>query len=91
MASSSDIRKLFKAFSDNPAFHAEVRAADTPAEKHEIIRNAGHTPVTQEELHAELAKTLQSTTSGAATPDDHEFVGSVLHLASATSSDSNGD
>jgi hypothetical protein len=86
MASSSDIRKLFKAFSDNPAFHAEVRAAKDPAQKHAIIRKAGYTPVTQDELHSELAKTLQSSASGAA-PDDQEFVGHVLHLAAASSSE----
>jgi hypothetical protein len=89
MASSSDIRKLFKAFSENPAFHAEVRAAKTPAEKHEIIRKAGHTPVKQSELHAEVAKSIQP--GAAATPEDAEFVGAVLHLAAADSSDHNSD
>lgn len=89
MASSSDIRKLFKAFSENPVFHADVRAAKTPAEKHEIIRKAGHAPVTQDELHAEIAKSIQS--GAAATPEDKEFVGTVLHLASADSSDHNSD
>ena len=50
MASSSEIRKLFKAYSDNPAFHAKVRDAKTPKEKHEIIRQAGHVPVTSDEM-----------------------------------------
>ena len=81
MATSSDIRKLFKAFKDDPAFHAEVHAAKTPAEKHAIVRKAGHTPVTDKEVQAELAKALQSGT--AATPEDQEFVGHVVHLAAA--------
>jgi len=81
MASSSEIRKLFKAFSDNPAFHAQVRDANTPQEKHQIIRNAGHVPVKGEELQAELAKSLQS--GAPATPEDQEFVGHVVNLASA--------
>ena len=81
MASSSDIRKLFKAYSDDPAFHAQVRDAKTPAEKHAIIRKAGHIPVTSEEMQAELAKSLQSGAS--ASPDDKEFVQHVVGLAAA--------
>ena len=81
MASSSEIRKLFKAFSDNPALHAQVRDAKTPAEKHAIIRAAGHVPVNDEELHAELAKSLQSGT--AASPEDTEFAQHVMRLAAA--------
>ncbi len=92
MASSNEIRKLFKAFSDDPAFHASVRSAKSPAEKHEIIRKAGHTPVTDEELQAEVAKALHPQTQGATpTPEDSEFVGSVMHLASAASSDNNSN
>ncbi len=88
MASSSDIRKLFKAFSDDPAFHAAVHAAKTPAEKHEIIRKAGHTPVSQQELRAEVAKCLQPSTAGTApTTEDHAFVGTVLNLAAADATD----
>ena len=87
MASSSDIRKLFKAFSDNPAFHTQVRDAKTPKEKHEIIRKAGHVPVKGEELQAELAKSLQA--GAPATPEDKEFVGHVVNLASADGSVSN--
>ena len=80
MASSSEIRKLFKAYSDNPAFHAQVRDAKTPAEKHAIIRKAGHVPVTSEEMQAELLKSIP----GAATsPEDKEFVGHIMHLAAA--------
>lgn len=87
MASSSDIRKLFKAYSDNPAFHAQVRDAKTPKEKHEIIRKAGHVPVTSAEMQAELLKTLQAGT--AAAPEDKEFVGHIMHLASADGAISN--
>jgi len=87
MASSSDIRNLFKAFSDNPAFHAQVRDAKSPAEKHQIIRNAGHVPVKGEELQAELAKSLQA--GAPATPEDQEFVGHVVNLASADGSIAN--
>ena len=85
MASSSDIRKLVKAFSDDPAFHAAVNAAKTVAEKHDIIKKAGHTPATRAEIHAEVTKCVQAGT--AATTDDHAFVGSVLSLASAESGD----
>ena len=89
MASSSDIRKLFKAFSDNPDFHAQVRAAGTKEKKHELLQNAGHTPATDDEIKAELAKSLQSAAAGTATPEDHELVGNIVHLASAETSDSN--
>ena len=78
MATPSDVRNLFKAYHDNPDFHAEVRAAKTPAEKHAIIRKAGYVPVTGTELQAELGKALPS-----ATPDDQEFVGHVVTLAAA--------
>ena len=81
MASSSDIRKLFKAYSDDPAFHAQVRDAKTPAEKHEIIRKAGHVPVTSDEMKAELAKSLQSGAS--ASPEDTQFAQHVMSLAAA--------
>ncbi len=84
MATSSDIRKLFKAFHQSPDLHAQVRAANTPAEKHAIIRNAGHTPVTDQEVQAELAKALPP-----ATPEDQEFVGHVMHLAAADSAQAN--
>jgi len=86
MASSSDIRKLYKAFSDSPAFHAQVRDAKTPQEKHQIIRNAGHVPVKGAEVQAELAKALPPTT-----PEDQEFVGHVVNLASADGSIVNED
>ncbi len=82
MASSTEIRKLFKAFSDNPELHAKVRAAKNPAEKHEILKNAGHTPVTHQELQTELSKAM-----GTGSADDKEFVGNVLHLAAAASTD----
>jgi hypothetical protein len=86
MASPSEIRKLYKAFSDDPTFHAAVRDAASPTEKHEIIRKAGHTPVTQAELQAELGKSLQpAATGGAVAPADSEFVGHVLQLAAAES------
>lgn len=85
MASSSDIRKLFKAMSDNPDLHNQVRSAKTPAEKHDVIRGAGHVPVTQDELQAELTKTLQS--GAPATPEDQAFVGHVMSLAAADSID----
>ena len=88
MASSSEIRKLFKAFSDNPAFLESVRAAKTPAEKHQIIRAAGHSPATSDEIQAELAKCLHPQGSGTApSAADAEFVGTVAHLAAANSSD----
>jgi hypothetical protein len=78
MASSSEIRSLFKAFSDNPAFHAQVRDAKTPKEKHQIIRQAGHVPVSSDELQAELKNSLPPVS-----PEDKEFVGNVVHLAAA--------
>ena len=81
MASSSEIRKLFKAYSDDPAFHAQVRDAKTPAEKHAIIRKAGHVPVTADEMRAELAKSLQP--GAAASPEDTQFAHHVMSLAAA--------
>ena len=86
MTSSSDIRKLFKALSDDPELHAKLRATKTPAEKHEILHNAGLTPVSDKDLKAELARSLHP--SGAvATPEDEEFVGNVLHLAASNTTD----
>jgi len=84
MATPSDVRKLFKAYHDNPNLHAEVRAAKTPAEKHAIIRNAGLVPVTDQEVHAELGKAIPP-----ATPDDQEFVGHVVGLAAADATQAN--
>ena len=86
MTSSSDIRKLFKALSDDSELHAKLRVIKTPAEKHEILRNAGLTPVSDKDLRAELAKCLHP--SGAvATPEDEEFVDNVLHLAASHTTD----
>jgi len=87
MATPTEIRNLYKAFHDNPDFHAQVRAAKTPAEKHTIIRNAGHVPSTDKEVQAELAKALQS--GAPATPDDQAFVGHVVSLAAADGSSAN--
>jgi hypothetical protein len=84
MASSSEIRKLFKAFSDDPAFHAEVRACKTPAEKNEVLRKAGYSPLTGDELKAELVKCLQPAPGTAPSPEDSEFVENVMHLAAAS-------
>jgi hypothetical protein len=92
MASSSDIRKLFKAFCDDPALHDAVRACKTPAEKHDLLRKAGYTPVTGDELKAELAKSLQPVAAGTApSPEDAEFVGNVMHLAAADSQTVSGN
>ncbi len=86
MASSTEIRKLFKAFKDDPQLHAAVRNAQSPEEKHAIIRKAGYTPVNHEELKSELAKALHPA-GGSATPADDEFVGNVLHLAASNATD----
>lgn len=86
MASSNDIRKLFKTFMDNPELHAKVRATTDQAQKHEILRNAGLTPVSDKDIKAELAKSLHPS-GNAATPEDDEFVSHVLHLAAAETSD----
>lgn len=83
-----EIRKLFKALSDDPALHAAIRACGSPAEKHVLIRNAGYTPVSQQELKSELAKCLTPSAYGVqATADDEDFVDTVLHLASGDASD----
>jgi len=84
MATPTEIRNLYKAFHDNPNFHAQVRAAGTPAEKHAIIRQAGYVPSTGQEVQAELAKALPPKT-----PEDQEFVGHVVNLAAADGSQSN--
>jgi len=84
MASSNEIRKLFKAFSDDPAFHAAVRACKTPAEKHEVLRKAGFTPATGDEVKAELAKSLHPAPGTTPSQEDHEFLENVLHSASAS-------
>jgi len=86
MATPTDVRNLYKAFHDKPDFHARVRAAGSPKEKHEIIRNEGYVPSTDKEVQAELAKALQSGTP--ATPDDQAFVGHVVSLAAADGSSS---
>jgi len=83
-ASSSDIRRLFKAFFDDQSFHAAVQACSSPAEKHELIRKAGYVPVTHDGVRAELIKCLQPGVP--ASLEDTEFVGNVIHLASADGS-----
>ena len=86
--SSGDIRKLFKALSNDPALLAALRACKTPAEKHQVIRQNGLTPVTGTDLKLELAKCLHPTAfGGASQPEDDGFLDDVLHLASASSTD----
>lgn len=79
-----EIRNLFKALSDDPSLHAAIRACKNPAEKHELIRKAGYSPVSQEELKSELKKCL---TQSSHDERDEEFVDAVLHLASGQSTD----
>jgi len=84
MATPTEVRSLYKAFHDNPDFHARVRAAGTPAEKHAIIRQAGYVPSTDHEVQAELTKALPPKT-----PDDQEFVTHVVSLAAADGTSAN--
>ena len=87
MATPTEVRNLYKAFHDKPDFHAQVRAATSVKEKHAIIRNAGYVPATDKEVQAELAKSLQSGTP--VTPEDQAFVGHVVTLAAADTSQAN--
>ncbi|GEM_PF-6426919 len=84
--SPAEIRALFKAYADNPALQAAVRACKSPAEKHAVIRKAGLTPVTDAQIKAELAKCLLGEASS---PEDGEFLNVFVHLASCDSSIAN--
>ena len=81
--SSAQVRALFKAYYDNPALQAAVRACKSPKEKHAVIREAGLTPVYDGQIKAELAKCLHNEGSS---PEDAEFLHVFVHLASCDGS-----
>jgi hypothetical protein len=84
-ASAADVRRMVKVQSEDPALYIKIRSAGSPSEKHAILREAGLTPVTDQEIQSELAKCLRPGAGAGAFPDDSEFIGQVLHLVAADS------
>jgi len=86
--SASNARRLIKALFEDRALHIKIRSANSAAEKHAILKDAGLTPISDEELLAEF-KSCLAMGAPEATPDPEAatFVHNMLHLASANSSD----